>query len=147
VRHVAHSAARRERAYKRDRPDNRHKPLHLHRENPEHGNNLVRPQHRVCHQDPVNRPRRPDRQPARIPEQILANHHAHARADPAEKIKIQKLPRPQHSFEVYAEPPQRQHVEQDVKHAPVQEQVRDQLPQVKVRGHVHRPQRKNTQEL
>src|SRR5579872_1216058 len=133
MRRVRGAAGVAERRVQGDRSENRDAPL---RRNPEdeQQDRAFREVHRVREQQPVNRARRADdRNVAQLlgelERQEREEHRQHGGADAGDEVELQKKARAPHLFELRAEHPQREHVEQDVKDPAVQEHVRDGLPQ------------------
>ncbi len=67
-------------------------------------------------------------------------HGERAGADACEEIELEKIARAPDPFQLGAEHPQRQHVEQDVKDSRVQEHVGDELPRPELMHHERRHQ-------
>ncbi len=60
----------------------------------------------------------------------------HARADAAHEVELQEVARAPHALELGAEHPERQHVEEQVEEAAVQEHVRRRLPDAQLRDDI-----------
>ena len=124
----------------RARPMIMHEVLRRDREHEVHVDRPIRKVQRVGEQQAVDRARRADDD--RVVQLVARSRTAAARtapsarrADAGDEVELQEVPRAPDPLELGAEHPERQHVEQDVEQAAVQEHVGGELPDLELPDH------------
>src|SRR5579872_6880517 len=128
VRHVADAAVDVQRAQERDCPDDHHHVFRLHGEDEKEQHDLVGIEHAEGDQQAEDRSRGADCVGAPVAHESIDGYIAYAGSDAAEKVVLEKTPRAPVLLEGGSKHPERQHVEQDVLNAAMQEHVGRQLP-------------------
>src|SRR6266852_2911067 len=125
---IADAAVDVEGAEKGDCPDDHDHVFGLHRKDEKEQNGLIRIQDTECEQKTENSARCANRVRIPITDDSIQRHITEAGADSTHKIVLEKTARAPVLLESGSEHPQREHVEQDMLDAAVQEHIGCKLP-------------------